>query len=119
MQLTLNNQPYNFVLHTSPVNEPEGPSNYHWHVEFMPRLTRVAGFEWGTGFYINETPPEQAAEYLGVTVGWLAKRRVYGDGPCYVKLLGRILYDRADLDAFVERNKRYSTSEGASRKAAL
>jgi hypothetical protein len=56
-------------------------------------------------------PPEQAAKYLGVTVGWLAKRRVYGDGPAYTKLLGRILYDRIELDALIERNKRTSTSE--------
>jgi len=37
---------------------------YHWHVEFMPRLTKIAGFEWGTGFYQNPTPPEEAAKYL-------------------------------------------------------
>jgi hypothetical protein len=55
--------------------------------------------------------PEQAAEYVGVTVGWLAKRRVYGDGPSYTKLLGRILYDGADLDDFIVANKRKSTSE--------
>jgi len=33
----------------------------------IPRLTRVAGFEWGTGFYINPVPPEQAAEFLRKT----------------------------------------------------
>ena len=38
--------------------------HYHWHVEFMPRLTKIAGFEWGTGFYQNPTPPEEAAKYL-------------------------------------------------------
>jgi UDPglucose--hexose-1-phosphate uridylyltransferase len=27
-------------------------------------LTKVAGFEWGTGFYINPTPPEEAAKFL-------------------------------------------------------
>jgi UDPglucose--hexose-1-phosphate uridylyltransferase len=37
---------------------------YHWHIEIMPKLTRVAGFEWGTGFYINPTTPEDAAGYL-------------------------------------------------------
>ena len=37
---------------------------YHWHIELMPRVTRVAGFEWGTGFYINPTPPEEAARVL-------------------------------------------------------
>ena len=32
--------------------------------EIFPRLTRVAGFEWGSGFYINPVPPEQAAAFL-------------------------------------------------------
>jgi len=35
-----------------------------WHIEIFPRLTRVAGFEWGSGFYINPVPPEQAAAFL-------------------------------------------------------
>lgn len=56
--------PYNFVIHTGPVNKWDGPLHYHWHIEIMPRLTRVAGFEWGTGFYINPTPPEEAARFL-------------------------------------------------------
>ena len=30
----------------------------------MPKLTNLAGFEWGTGFYINPTPPEEAAKFL-------------------------------------------------------
>jgi UDPglucose--hexose-1-phosphate uridylyltransferase len=30
----------------------------------MPKLTKTAGFEWGTGFYINPTPPEEAARFL-------------------------------------------------------
>ncbi|MBI5875066.1 MAG: galactose-1-phosphate uridylyltransferase, partial [Deltaproteobacteria bacterium] len=37
---------------------------YHWHFEIMPTLTKVAGFEWGSGFYINPTPPEEAAKFL-------------------------------------------------------
>ena len=54
---------YNLVLHTSPVKE--APNDYyHWHLEMMPKLTRVAGFEWGTGIYINPTPPEEAAKFL-------------------------------------------------------
>lgn len=59
----LDNPSYNFVIHTSPVQD--GPNDYyHWHMEFMPKLTKVAGFEWGTGFYINPTPPEEAAKFL-------------------------------------------------------
>ena len=37
---------------------------YHWHLEIIPKLTKMAGFEWGTGFYINPTPPEESARFL-------------------------------------------------------
>jgi UDPglucose--hexose-1-phosphate uridylyltransferase len=37
---------------------------YHWHVEIIPKLTKVAGFEWATGFYLNPTSPEEAAQVL-------------------------------------------------------
>lgn len=64
----LNYPPYNFVIHTSPCVDHHD-KEYHWHIEFIPRLTRVAGFEWGTGFYINPTTPEEAATFLrGVKV---------------------------------------------------
>ena len=59
----LNFAPYNYVLHTVPVNT-ESTYHYHWHFEIIPRLTHVAGFEWGTGFYINPTQPGWAAEQL-------------------------------------------------------
>ncbi len=59
----LNSPPYNFMIHTAPFGNGEMP-HYHWHVEIIPRLTKMAGFEWGTGFYINPTPPEEATEYL-------------------------------------------------------
>jgi UDPglucose--hexose-1-phosphate uridylyltransferase len=55
--------PYNFIIHSSSYPEEE-KDYYHWHIEIMPKLTKVAGFEWGTGFYINPTPPEEAAEYM-------------------------------------------------------
>jgi UDPglucose--hexose-1-phosphate uridylyltransferase len=55
---------YNFMIHSSPVNGDSGTDFYHWHIEFIPKLTRVAGFEWGTGFYLVSTPPELAAKYL-------------------------------------------------------
>jgi UDPglucose--hexose-1-phosphate uridylyltransferase len=54
---------YNYMLHTSPIGE-ETNDHYHWHIELMPRLTKVAGFEWGSGFYINPTPPEESARFL-------------------------------------------------------
>jgi UDPglucose--hexose-1-phosphate uridylyltransferase len=63
MNQVLNNPPYNYIIHTSSFSDTE-ESYYHWHFEIMPKLTKVAGFEWGTGFYINPTPPEEAAGYL-------------------------------------------------------
>jgi UDPglucose--hexose-1-phosphate uridylyltransferase len=59
----LENPSYNLVIHTSPVVDNNN-DYYHWHIEFMPKLTKTAGFEWGTGFYINPTPPEEAARFL-------------------------------------------------------
>ena len=59
----LDSPAYNLVIHTAPIQEP-ALDYYHWHIEFMPRLTKTAGFEWGTGFYQNPTPPEEAAKYL-------------------------------------------------------
>lgn len=66
LSVLLRDPPYNLVLHTSPVNEPE-VKQYHWHLEILPRLTVIAGFELGTGYYINPTPPELAARYLRET----------------------------------------------------
>ncbi len=57
------NPAYNFIIHTSPINT-EKKEGYHWHIEIMPKLMRVAGFEWGTGFYMVPTSPEAAAKYL-------------------------------------------------------
>jgi UDPglucose--hexose-1-phosphate uridylyltransferase len=63
MNQVLNNPPYNYIIHTSSFSDT-AENHYHWHFEIMPKLTKVAGFEWGTGFYINPTPPEEAAGYL-------------------------------------------------------
>ena len=63
MDAVLDHPAYNFMLHTSPVGE-ENNDYYHWHFEIIPKLTKVAGFEWGTGFYICPTPPEEAARFL-------------------------------------------------------
>ena len=71
---------YNFMLHTSPVGE-ESNEHYHWHFEIMPKLTKVAGFEWGTGFYICPTPPEESARFLreAQIVAACALRKLSGD----------------------------------------
>ena len=73
LKKALNDPPYNFMLHTAPNVKSRArrasywttlESDFHWHFEIIPRLVRTAGFEWGTGFYINPTPPEDAAKYL-------------------------------------------------------
>jgi len=57
------NVPYNFVLHTQPL-KLDNLEHFHWHFEIVPKLTSIAGFEWGSGFYINPMPPEEAAVFL-------------------------------------------------------
>ena len=63
LRLVLSNPPYNFIIHTAPIETRER-EEYHWHIELIPKLTKIAGFEWGTGFYINPTAPELAAKFL-------------------------------------------------------
>jgi UDPglucose--hexose-1-phosphate uridylyltransferase len=59
----LHHPPFNFMLHTAPLRE--GPlDHFHWHLEIIPKLTNVAGYEWGSGFFINPVPPEDAAAAL-------------------------------------------------------
>jgi UDPglucose--hexose-1-phosphate uridylyltransferase len=68
--VVLNNPPYNYTLYTAPNRIPRRShwqtlsEDFHWHLEIMPRITRLEGFERGSGFYINPTPPEEAAKYL-------------------------------------------------------
>ena len=48
---------------------------YHWHIEIIPKLTQVAGFEWGTGFHINPVAPEGRRNASGMPfymVGFIA-----------------------------------------------
>ena len=52
---------YNIVFHAAPYR---AAAPYHWHVHILPKLTTRAGFELGTGVYINVVAPEQAAADL-------------------------------------------------------
>jgi len=66
----LNDPAYNYVIHTAPFRRKKVgywktiENDYHWHIEIIPRLTSVAGFEWGTGFYICPITPEDTAKFL-------------------------------------------------------
>jgi UDPglucose--hexose-1-phosphate uridylyltransferase len=71
LKILLNDPPYNFILHSGPNRTKRRggawrtlDKDYHWHIEIMPRHTRIDGFEWGTGLYINATTPEEAAASL-------------------------------------------------------
>jgi len=70
LKATIGDPAYNMVLHQAPnpalslKGWPDIDKNYHWHLEIFPILTKVAGFEWGTGVYINPVPPETAAMFL-------------------------------------------------------
>jgi UDPglucose--hexose-1-phosphate uridylyltransferase len=64
----LNDPPFNFMLHTAPLHEP-ALDHFHWHLEVIPKLTHVAGFEWGSGFFINPVPPEDATTALRESAG--------------------------------------------------
>jgi UDPglucose--hexose-1-phosphate uridylyltransferase len=63
MNRVLKDPPFNFMLHTAPLHDP-ALDHFHWHLEIIPKLTKVAGFEWGSGFFINPMPPEDAAAAL-------------------------------------------------------
>lgn len=70
---TLGNPAYNLMVHTAPVTgtltgrheqSMHAAQDFLWHIDILPRLTKVAGFEWGTGFYINPVSPEDATRFL-------------------------------------------------------
>ncbi len=63
IEAALDQPAYNYIIHTAPF-DTQALNHYHWHIEIMPSLMKTAGFEWGTGFYINPVPPEEAAAFL-------------------------------------------------------
>lgn len=60
----LKNPAFNLIIHSAPFHEQGCPDYYHWHIEILPKLAHIAGFEWGSGFYINTVAPENAAHFL-------------------------------------------------------
>lgn len=70
LRTVLGDPPLNYLIHTAPFRRPRPgywatiQHDFHWHLEVLPRLTRAAGFEEGSGFYINPVAPEEAAALL-------------------------------------------------------
>lgn len=63
----LGNPDFNLIVHTAPVEDEDKPY-FLWHIEIHPRLTTPAGFELGTGIYINTAIPEDTAAFLRFAV---------------------------------------------------
>ncbi|MTI68511.1 MAG: galactose-1-phosphate uridylyltransferase [Firmicutes bacterium] len=56
--------PFNMFLHNAPLLKKEYDNSYHWHIGITPRFSTQAGFELGSGIYINTISPEDAAKTL-------------------------------------------------------
>lgn len=63
MEAVLETPAYNYVIQTAPFDS-KWKDHYHWHIEITPRNTMLAGFELGSGCYINTVFPDTAANRL-------------------------------------------------------
>lgn len=63
LYVLLNDPDYNLILRSTPTKEPEN-GYFHWYLAIVPRLSHSAGFELGSGVWINPSLPEACAEYL-------------------------------------------------------
>lgn len=67
---TLGGPPYNLSLQDRPFLRPRAgywntiEEDFHWHLEILPQIARITGFEWASGFFYNPVPPEIAAQCL-------------------------------------------------------
>ncbi len=64
MRRKLNDPDYNFFIHSSPLKDQHDYKHYHWHIEIIPKITTLGGFELSTDIEINVVPPESAAALL-------------------------------------------------------
>jgi UDPglucose--hexose-1-phosphate uridylyltransferase len=60
---SLDNPSLNFMIHSNAVGAATS-TYYHWHLEILPKITQIAGFEWGSGSFMNPLAPEDAARVL-------------------------------------------------------
>jgi UDPglucose--hexose-1-phosphate uridylyltransferase len=59
----LDDPDYNYTIRTAP-KEYMGVKYYHWCLSIIPRLTTMAGFELGSGMFVNVSVPEENASFL-------------------------------------------------------
>lgn len=70
LNCALDTPAYNFLLFTAPTRTPRRDhwntieQDFRWHVEIVPRVDYVGGFEFATGCHVNTVWPETAADYL-------------------------------------------------------
>jgi UDPglucose--hexose-1-phosphate uridylyltransferase len=70
LDLLLSDPPYNLSLKDRPFLRPRAgywntiEDDFHWHLEILPQIARITGFEWASGFFYNPVPPELAARCL-------------------------------------------------------
>ena len=64
---SLGSPAFNYFIHSNPLDQGEN-NTYHWHIEIIPKLIQVGGFEWGSGSYINTVTPEQSARSLRAAI---------------------------------------------------
>lgn len=76
----LNNPDYNYVIRSAPVRDLGAPY-LHWCIEIVPRISQTAGFEIGSGIYINPSLPEECAKFLrNVDTNTLDHQQAYEHG---------------------------------------
>ena len=59
----LNNPDHNYIIRSAPIGDHD-TRHQHWYMVIIPKISTPAGFEIGSGIYINTTSPEEAAEFL-------------------------------------------------------
>ncbi len=80
MAQSLDDPPFNLMLHSAPLRA-QNLDHFHWHIEIIPKLTRVAGFEWGTGFFSSPRKALAGRGNSSVVEHNLAKVGVAGSNP--------------------------------------
>ncbi|MFH1375002.1 MAG: galactose-1-phosphate uridylyltransferase [bacterium] len=59
----LRNPDYNYIIRSAPVGDHD-TRHLHWYMVIIPRISTAAGFEIGSGIYINTVLPEESARFI-------------------------------------------------------